>query len=280
MSSATSIRAKLYNLSKEKGIDFQNIAIRYFHERLLYRISISDYKDIFLLKGGNWIYATQGITSRPTTDIDLLAQDKARDMENIISLFREVLVTELNDGIVFFIETMKTTIIAEQKKYPGIRVSLLASLDSIKQSIIIDIGFGDIVTPNPIQIDFPVLLATMPTPTIWAYNMETVIAEKFHAMVSLGSINSRMKDIFDIYLLLNTKVVDNEHLKNAIHTTFNARETRLNHDAIIFTESYRKDAQKEKQWRQYQKKIKSDLQVSFEEAIESITAQLNIFLQK
>jgi hypothetical protein len=280
MSSATSIRAKLYNLSKEKGIDFQNIAIRYFHERLLYRISISDYKDIFLLKGVNWIYATQGITSRPTTDIDLLAQDKARDMENIISLFREVLVTELNDGIVFFIETMKTTFIAEQKKYPGIRVSLLASLDSIRQSIIIDIGFGDIVTPNPIQIDFPVLLATMPTPTIWAYNMETVIAEKFHAMVSLGSINSRMKDIFDIYLLLNTKVVDNEHLKNAIHTTFNARETRLNHEAIIFTESYRKDAQKEKQWRQYQKKIKSDLQVSFEEAIESITAQLYIFLQK
>lgn len=279
MSNAISIRAKLYNLAKEKGIDFQNIAIRYFHERILYRISLSTYKDNLWLKGGNWIYATQDIYSRPTTDIDVLAQAMNNDEAMVASIFKEILSLDAEDGISFMLHEIKSSIIAEQRQYHGIRLTLIANLDTIRQSIMIDVGFGDVVTPAPIQIDFPVLLHTMPVPNLWAYNAETVIAEKFHAMVSLGSINSRMKDVFDIYTILMTYTLDRENLRNAIIATFEIRNTPLDSDAIIFTMDYRNDPNKEKQWQQYHKKLKMKNDVSFAQVIDFIALKLKIFLE-
>lgn len=269
MKSAKSIRAKLLQLSKNQGIDFQSIATRYIHERFLYRLSVSSMAPSFLLKGGNFIYAIQGLESRPTTDVDLLGKNTQNNAENIKDIFSKLLAVPQTDFVIFDVTSIQTTIISEQNEYNGIRLSLLAGFDTIQQNIQIDIGFGDTITPKAVQLDFPVLLNEMPVPKIWAYTAETVIAEKLQAIVVLAQLNSRMKDFYDIYSLYKEHSIDEEILKQAIKNTFKHRNTLLEEDHSIFSDDFSTDKKRLQMWKNYVKKIKVS-PINFTEVMNTI----------
>ncbi|MBU1718967.1 MAG: nucleotidyl transferase AbiEii/AbiGii toxin family protein, partial [Bacteroidetes bacterium] len=184
MSSAASIRARLMNISREESIPFQVLIFRFLHERLLYRMSRTKWADSFVLKGGNLMYAQQGILTRPTKDIDYLAVNLRNDISLMTMVFAEVCTESYSDDSVWFDEkSISAETISEQEKYEGVRIHIQAGFDTISQQIQIDIGFGDIMTPQPEKIVYPVLLKELESPFIKAYSNETVIAEKFQTMI-------------------------------------------------------------------------------------------------
>jgi len=208
-----SIRAVLLNLSKQENLTFQQVATRYLHERLLYRVSLSEYKSNFILKGGNLMYAIEGLHVRPTMDIDMLAKNIDNDKENLKNIFKKICeISYDNDCVRFNSDSIVVSDIAETKKYSGVRLLIDTQFDTVKQSIQIDIGFGDVITPSATALTYPVLLNELESPVIMAYSVETVIAEKFEAMIQLGELNSRMKDFYDIYILLKNNRMDNNIL--------------------------------------------------------------------
>lgn len=274
MDKAKSIRAKLLNIAKQQKVDFQNIVTRYLHERFLYRLSVSPNAAYLFLKGGNLVYVLQGLTTRPTTDIDLLGSNIKNEAETIYNVVSEIIAIQCEDSVWFDTESLKTEVIAEQNQYNGIRCLFEGGFDTIRQTIQVDIGFGDIITPKPMQIEFPVLLTKSEVPVLMAYTAETVVAEKFQAMVSLGSINSRMKDIYDIYFLLKKGEIDEILLTQAIHSTFRNRNTILDKTSVVFTTDYATDKRNQVMWKAFLKKIKVENDLPFEKVIEYIIEYL------
>ncbi len=274
MSKVQSIRAKLLHIAKQNGVSHQMILTRFFYERLLYRISVSDYKENLLLKGGNLLFAIQGLTARPTIDIDFLGKHLTNEAEKIKAVFEEILSVKTEDNLIFDTEQLTAVPIDEQNHYTGIRVKVLVSLGNIKQYLQMDIGYGDLVTPKPMIIEYPILLTDFQVPLISAYTPETVIAEKLQAIISLAQLNSRMKDFYDIYTLLKTQELNNDILKEAITQTFNQRNTALNFETVVFTEEFYNDANRLKMWKAFLNKI-NVTEISFEEVVNSIENKLN-----
>lgn len=195
------ICARLQNVARRKRTDFQNILVRYALERLLFRLSLSPYRDLFILKGAMlyavWIEAPH----RMTRDLDLLSSN-SHETESLMEIFREIFQQEVDeDGLVFDVEAMDVAAIRDDQMYGGIRLRTTARLDNAAIPVRIDIGFGDAVTPDPVEVEYPVLL-DQPAPRINAYPRETVVAEKFEAMMVLGLGNSRMKDLYDLFSYL------------------------------------------------------------------------------
>lgn len=255
MNNAASIRARLMNISRKENIAFQVIIIRYLHERLLYRLSISRFANQFYLKGGNFLYALNGLITRPTTDIDFLGRNLAIEDRQIKEIFVEITDIYFDDGVWFDTANIQLEQIAEQNLYTGVRLIFPAGFDSIKQTIQIDIGFGDFITPKAVTMEYPVLLADMPTPVIKAYTTETVIAEKFHAMIALSELNSRMKDFYDVYQLITSGQYDETVLKQAIKATFANRKTKYIQNHALFTASFATDRNRIIMWQAFLKKI-------------------------
>ena len=256
MTTSTSIRARLRNISKKEQISFQLLIYRYLHERLFYRMSISKYTNNFILKGGNLIYANQGLLSRPTRDVDYLAINITNDIEDVKSVFAELCYIEYsNDKVSFDAKSIVLEKISEQDKYSGIRIFIIAEFDTIKQKIQIDIGYGDIVVPDAKFIDYPVLLEEMESPYIKVYSNETIIAEKFQAMIELAELNSRMKDFYDIYTILISNKYDSEILKEAIISTFKQRNTFYTEYHSLFSEEFINNQNRNIMWNAFLKKI-------------------------
>lgn len=161
---SASIRDKLYNLSKNVGIDFNNLIILFMQERILYRISQSSYHDKFVLKGGLLLFAHHGFHGRPTRDMDLLGRNISNDTDYIAKAFKEILSQDCQDGLVFSTDTISIENITEDAKYPGVRVKVVCSLGNAKNIMSIDIGFGDIVIPKPLEMQFPCILDSEPVP--------------------------------------------------------------------------------------------------------------------
>ena len=179
---AKSVKTRLLNLMNTSGYKYMYLLARYFNERLLYRVSVSVYKDNFLLKGGSLLDGFKGIDTRPTNDIDLMAQRISRNREHLEKVFREILsITCEEDGVTFDVENLRSEPITIDKDYPGTRFFVTAHMDTIVYPMSLDIGFGDVVTPSPVNVDFPLLLGDIPAVNIKAYSLETVVAEKFHA---------------------------------------------------------------------------------------------------
>lgn len=273
MKNAKSVRAKLYNLAKQEQIDYQTIVTRFLHEAALYKVSQSKWKDHFFLKGGILMYAMQGLHSRPTTDIDFLGQSISNDSDRLLNIFTEILKNQTDDIVVFYTESIKTRIINEQNAYNGIRISVRAGFDTINQNLQIDIGFGDSIIPKPIQIEYPTLLQKTPSPVLWAYTPETVIAEKLQAIIVLAQLNSRMKDFYDIYTLITMQSIDVDVLKEAINQTFRQRNTEVNFKSIVFTEDFYKDANRIKMWNAFLNKINIPI-IKFETVVLAIENKL------
>ena len=271
-----SVRNRLLTISRQSGIPYMTILIRYIQERLLYRLSQSNFRDNFFLKGGALLYAYNQEKSRPTMDIDFLGSRINNDIDYIKSVF--VIITSIpcvEDGVSFNAETIDIEEITKDNEYHGIRLSIVSSLDSIRQRVSMDIGFGDIVTPGPQSLDYPLLLESVPKVNILAYSLETVVAEKFEAMVSLSVNNSRMKDFFDVYFILNSGNVDFDVLSEAIIHTFKNRNTQYVVNHPLFSNDFYSDPNRMMRWKSFLRSIKRDNDISFETVGEVIRNQLS-----
>jgi hypothetical protein len=273
--SPTSIRAVLLNLSKKENLSFQQVVTRYLHERLLYRVSLSEYKSSFVLKGGALMYAIEGLHTRPTLDIDLLARNIDNDKENVKNIFKQICeINYRNDCVHFDSDSITVSDIAKEKKYSGVRLLIDTQFDTVRQPIQIDIGFGDVITPAAISLAYPVLLNELDSPDIFAYSMETVIAEKFEAMIQLGELNSRMKDFHDVYTLLTNNRIDDAVLSEAIFSTFKSRNTLLKSNPEIFAKEFYLYEPRKTAWKFFLRKIKSP-PLDFQEVVKYITSRLS-----
>lgn len=244
-----SIRSKLFNLAGCKQLNYQMLIIRYAHERLLYRLSQSDYRERFYLKGGALLYALEQEKARPTVDIDFSGNRISGDRSKIHSIFTEICrIEDKSDGIRFDQDEIQSTEINENRIYKGIRLTITARMDTIRQPLNIDIGFGDVFVPEVAEIEYPLLLSDLPSVRILAYSPETIVAEKFQAMIELAETNSRMKDFYDVYRLLKGGKCDSLNLQDAINATFEQRFTCFTDDHSLFSNAFGKDADRQRMW--------------------------------
>ncbi|QLZ67804.1 nucleotidyl transferase AbiEii/AbiGii toxin family protein [Legionella sp. PC1000] len=249
-----SIRSRLKNIAVKEGSDFNAVLIRYGLERLLYRIGESEYSKQFLLKGALLFNLWYDMPHRPTKDIDLLGFGD-NDLAYIKQTFSNICSISADDGISFLSESVTVDTIKKDGGYTGARVELFGELAKAKIKIQIDIGYGDAVTPGPIDAHYPVLLTDLPAPKIRTYPIYTVIAEKLHAIALLGMANSRLKDYLDLYVLLGNEQIDNQVLAKAIQATFNRRGMDLLEALPIgLTDEFANDPSRESMWKAFLRK--------------------------
>jgi len=249
-----SFKAIINNIAKENKVSAQSILQTYMLERLLERISVSKYKDNFILKGGMLISAMLGIDSRTTMDMDTTIKGFSLTEENIKNVMNEICNIDLNDDVTLKIK--KIELIREDDDYGGYRITFEANLNNEMPVIMkIDITTGDKITYREIKYDFTLMLENRKI-QIWSYNVETIIAEKFESIIKRGVLGTRIRDYYDIHMLLNTqtKNIDKETLKNAIISTAEQRETM---DYIKewkeVAEILENDSTMKKQWERYQR---------------------------
>jgi len=272
---AKSNKAKLLHIAQKERLDYQVLVIRYLYERLLYRLSVSRYREKFCLKGGALLYAFEKEFSRPTLDIDLLGIKIQNDETVLKQIFAEIMAIPCdNDGVVFDANSIKAENIAENKAYHGIRLIYIARLDSIMQTMKIDIGFGDVIIPAAQSLSYPVLIRDLSVPDILAYSLETVVAEKFHAMIDLAESNSRFKDCYDIYKILSQNELDANNLTDAILATFHNRKTNFKVNHPLFSDDFAKNQNRNMQWQRFLKKIKHPEDLEFSVVIKNIVERL------
>lgn len=218
-----SVRARLLNLSKANGQSFDLVLTRFALERLLFRLSQSPHVDRFVLKGAMLMMSWFDDPHRGTRDLDLLGFGD-RSEAAMLATFRDILAQDAEDGVVFDPDTLRVDRIRDKFDYGGLRLRAIASVGGARINLTIDIGFGDALEPGAEVVDYPVML-DLPKPRLRAYARETVIAEKFQAMVALGRANSRMKDFYDIWILSRSFAFDDDRLARAIAATFARRGT-------------------------------------------------------
>ena len=263
-----SIRARLLNVAKQEEVFYQTILTRYFQERLLYRISQTRYRENFYLKGGALMYAYERFAARPTLDIDFLGTHISNDGKRIAEAFREICSVDCKeDGVQYDCDKITTWNITEFKDYHGVRLSIPVAMDTIAQVLTMDVGFGDVVTPHPVSLDYPLLLEGLPEASILAYSTETVIAEKMHAIIDLADQSSRMKDYYDIYHLLTSFQYDTAILRDAINRTFENRHTPYNAGTMFFREDFPNHPQMQVRWTAFLRKAAINSALSFTEVV-------------
>jgi len=264
-----SVRQRLLNLASERKEDFGLVLSRYGLERFLYRLSASPNRDLFVLKGALLLQVWTGETYRPTRDLDLLG----KGMPNLSyrKIFSDVCsqVVE-DDGLAFLSETVRVERIRDEEAYEGVRVLLEARLDNVRIPLQIDVGFGDAVVPAPEELEYPTLLK-FPAPRLSAYPKESVVAEKFEAIVKLGMANSRMKDFYDLWVLAQRFQFESATLAAAIRATFATRKTVLpiSLPLALQTDFYKLPS-KQTQWKAFLRKSGLKADSSLEETIQVI----------
>lgn len=270
-----SIRSKLLNIAKEENTFYQTVLTRYFQERLLYRISQTRYRNNFYLKGGALMYAYERFAARPTLDIDFLGNNISNEGESIVKAFKEICsVPYEEDGVTFDVEQITDQNITEFKDYHGIRLSIPVRMDTISQVMTMDIGFGDVVTPKPVDLDYPILLEHLPSAKILAYSLETVIAEKLHAVVDLADQSSRMKDYYDLYTILHNEKFGADVVQEAIIRTFENRHTPYDDNTMFFRKEFSENQQMQVRWQAFIKKITKNTELAFAEVVTYIQEKL------
>jgi predicted nucleotidyltransferase component of viral defense system len=245
-----SVRSRLLNISKQRRQPFQLVLTNYVLERLLYRLSQTKHRDRFILKGAMLLTKWFEDPLRPTKDLDLLAIGND-DQEEMVRIFKEVCAVPFDDGVIFEADSVQIERIRQGTEYGGLRITANATVGNAKIRVVIDIAFGDSVEPGLQEMDLPVLL-DFPAPHLRAYARETVIAEKFQAMVQLGRANSRMKDFYDIWVLSHTFEFKDDKLARAIAATFARRKTDIPAqlpDAL--TSEFAADPGKIQQWNSF-----------------------------
>jgi len=265
---AASVSARLSNYVREYDYTHQEVLQYYAIERFLYRLAQSKYRNAFVLKGGVAFFAWRLPLRRATRDIDLHGR-RPDTIEHLETIVREICEQTVQpDGMLFDANTVTGANIQERAEYQGIRVRFMGNLGSARIPMQLDIGFSDFLVPPAILVEYPTIL-NMPAPNLRAYSWETLIAEKFQAMVFLGSINSRMKDFYDVWLLTYEATIDGTILQQAIETTFKNRATPLPASIPIqFSQSFAEE--KQHQWRTFinREKIETDNIGSFTDVVQ------------
>jgi predicted nucleotidyltransferase component of viral defense system len=242
-----SVRQRLLNLARAREQPLELLLTRFALERLLHRLSLSPHRERFVLKGAMLLTTWFDEPHRATRDVDLLGFGDAAH-EALLATFREIMAIELDDGVSFDLKRLRIEAIREEVEYGGSRLRTTAALAGARIPITVDVGFGDAVEPGVEDIDLPVLL-DMPSPYLRAYPPETVIAEKFHAMVILGRANSRMKDYYDVWMLTNAFEINTERLQRAITATFARRNTEIPKGVPDgLSDAFAADMAKQQQW--------------------------------
>lgn len=269
---AASARQKLLNKSKEENRSFEELVRRYAMERFLYRLSQSEYRDKLILKGALMFAVWKKSIYRPTMDIDMLGRLN-NDSVALEKCVRDICSTEVTpDGILFDPTSVKSDAITKDADYVGRRIQFLGRMENMRISMQVDIGFGDTVFPAPEEIIMPSFFQ-MPTGVIIGYTRESAIAEKFHAMVQMAELNSRMKDFYDIWLLSSSFDFYGERLAQAITFTFKTRNVSVEENVIAFSIDFAEE--KQAQWSSYLKKNRiNDTSTRFRD----ITYQVGSFL--
>jgi predicted nucleotidyltransferase component of viral defense system len=270
-----SVRQRLLNLSHQRQEDFNLVLSLYAIERLLYRLSQSPYAGQFVLKGAVLFSVWTGKLHRPTRDLDLLGFGDTSD-ERLSEVFQAICRHDVPpDGMVFDAESIRITRILEGQEYGGQRLQLSAALDTARIPLQIDIGSGDAITPGARLTRYPTLL-DFPAPELRSYPKETVVAEKLHAMVAHGVVNSRMKDYYDLWLLSRLFDFEGALLAKAIRATFERRATPVPASTpIALSPRFATDAQKIVQWQSFLSR--SRLEIG-SESFEQVVADLVLFL--
>ncbi len=271
---AASVKQRLLNRARERKEDFNLLLTKYGLERILYRIGHSKYKDSFVLKGALLFELWTEQQYRPTRDADFLSKGESSP-ERYQQIFEEICNLDVeDDGVRFDQDTVKVEKIKEDQDYEGLRVTLTGFMEAARLPVQIDIGFGDPV--SPIETDFPTLLQSVP-PRLLSYPRETVIAEKFEAMVKLGMANTRMKDFHDLKTLSELFHFESEPLVTAIQRTFERRKTALpvGEPPIALTEEFSSDRTNTAQWNAFVAKNKFYIQPS---SLESVTTSIRKFV--
>lgn len=270
---AASVRQRLLNRSREDNRSFNELLQYYGIERFLYRLSVSEYESHYILKGALMLRAWNSPEFRPTMDIDMLGKT-GNDEANILSQIRTVMKVEVEpDGLTFDPESIQSERITEDADYDGIRIRFRGALGTARINMQIDIGFGDIVYPGPERAELPCMLDA-PAPSLLCYSRESAIAEKFEAMVTLGELNSRMKDFYDIWLLSRQFAFELDKLAEAVKLTFKQRGTELAEPIDAFTEAFA--ASHQAQWTAFRKRLKQE---HLPEFLAEITAEVEAFIR-
>ena len=269
-----SILARLKNKAKNTKISYQQCLLLFFQEEFLRRLSKSKYSNNFILKGGLFIYTLTNFQSRPTVDIDFLLQHLTNEPKQIDKVISEILSTPTGFNDIIIMEAGETKPIAIQMKYHGVSIQVSARIKKVRVVFSIDIGIGDIIVPKPEKRSIQTQLDNYEKPEIYTYSLESVIAEKFDAILQRFELTSRMKDFYDIFYLSHKFDFEGEKLQEAILQTLNNRGTSYDIDSFdrILQLSDNNDIQL--YWRNFQKAI-SDNTLSFSDVIKSIS----IFLQ-
>ena len=274
---AASIKQRLLNKARKEKRPYNEFLQHYVMERFLYRLSCSSLNDSFILKGSLMLRIWKSSIIRPTKDIDMLGR-KNNSQELILSQIQEIISTKVEeDGLVFDQTSVSTEEIIANADYKGVRVKIDCKLGTAKIKLQLDIGFGNVVYPEIGESDYPTLLE-LPSPHLLCYSKESAIAEKFSVMVKLGSLNSRIKDFYDIWLLAKFFDFDGACLAQAIRLTFNLAQIEFKENIEAFTESFIE--KKQVQWVAFKKRLKLDkAPVEFADIVIFITKFLHPILK-
>jgi predicted nucleotidyltransferase component of viral defense system len=254
---AESVRARLLNLSRQRGDEFQLTLANYVIERFLYRLGQSPLRDRFVLKGAVLFRVWMGQSHRPTKDLDLLGNGPS-EISQVAQAIRGVCLVEADDGLVFDVDAIQAERIREDAEYKGVRIRFHAELAAAQIPLQIDVGFGDAIIPAPSLTTVPSMFGMDP-PQVLAYPRETVVAEKLHAMVILDISNTRMKDFYDLWFLSRSWPFQMIALSDAIRATFERRGTPLPVTApLALMPGFHSDEQKSLQWRAFLKRLRLD----------------------
>lgn len=269
---AASVRQKLLNKSRADIRPFHELVQYYAMERFLYRLSLSHHANQFVLKGALMLRIWQAPEIRPTMDIDLLGRTN-NDISQLTSIVEDILSIEIEpDGLIYFAEQITFERIAEENEYEGVRIWFPAKLDTISLNMQVDIGFGDVVYPEPEKVEIPSMLE-FPSPQLLCYSRESLIAEKFEAMLKHRELNSRMKDFHDIWLLSRYFGFEGKKLSEAIKLTLEQRGASLPVNIVAFSDEF--ISTKHAQWNAFRKKLKQD---QIPEKFEDIVKQVKKFI--
>ena len=273
MSKAMSLKAKIRNIAKQKNIPAQVILQNYMFERLLVRLSASEYKEKFVLKGGMLVAAIVGLDNRATMDMDTTLKNLPLTPEAIRSALEDICSIAFDDGVVYEIATISP--IRKDDIYGGYRVMLNARFDIMLTPLSIDVSTGDVITPHAVQYNFSEIFDDEKSYELWAYNIETVMAEKVETILRRGIFNTRPRDFYDAYILTTTQKFDITVFKDALKETANHRgTTKQIADVPSILHNIEESPELKTMWDKYRKQFSYAKNITYEQIMDSIKALL------
>ena len=269
---AASVLTRLKNQSKEEGIPFQMVLQLFAQEEFLRKLSLSQYADNLILKGGMFIYTLTEFDSRPTRDIDFLIKNLHGSLENIEQTMRDICNTSTGNDFIT-LEVLGTEAISVDKKYPGVKTTFMGHIGKVRIPFSIDVGIDDVIVPDPIKRTIVTRLPDFVSPEVFTYSLESTIAEKFDAILQRMAGTSRMKDFYDIYYLSGIFDFEGEILIEAVKSTLDHRNRELQDDVFAEIEDFKNNNALNTQWKAFEPAKESGL------LFDDVLDRLAVFLE-